>query len=166
MVNLRELDIDGDKTCIGIISDTHGLLRPEAISALQSSQLILHAGDIGKPEVLSQLGEIAPVIAVRGNNDAGAWAEAIPERETIQVGATVIHLLHILQEFNRQELNAEAASQVVISGHSHKPLITTQDGILFVNPGSAGPRRFKLPVSIAQLQINGANAEAKIVELL
>ncbi len=152
-----------DGTQIGIISDTHGLLRPQAIAALQGVDLILHAGDIGKLDVLTQLENIAPVTAVRGNNDREAWAEAIPEQQTLQVGAVSIHLLHIAKELTLEPKTAGV--QVVVSGHSHQPLIEEQQGILFINPGSAGPRRFHLPVSIAYLQVAGTDLQAKIVEL-
>lgn len=147
---------------VGVISDTHGLLRPEAVKALANSELILHAGDIGKPEILAELEAIAPVIAVRGNNDQGEWAEAIGDRQTFKIEDISVHLLHIGQEFNRLEA---ADVQVVISGHSHKPSIVEQNGILFLNPGSAGPRRFKLPISVAHLQIEGRAIHAEIVEL-
>ena len=159
-------------TQVGIISDTHGLLRPEAIAALTGSDLILHAGDIGKPEVLGGLKAIQanaqaisepPVVAVRGNNDKEAWAEAIPEHQSITIAAVSIYMLHILQEL---DFDPKAAGfQVVISGHSHKPLVEEREGVLYINPGSAGPRRFKLPVSVARLQIEGATAQAEIVEL-
>ena len=155
---------------IGIIADTHGLLRPEAIAALTGSDLILHAGDIGKPEVLGGLKAIqaqaaseTPVITVRGNNDREGWAEAIPERQSITIEAVSIYMLHILQEL---DFDPKAAGfQVVISGHSHKPLVEEREGVLYINPGSAGPRRFKLPVSVARLHIEGATAQAEIVEL-
>lgn len=150
-------------TQVGVISDTHGLLRPEAIVALQGSDLILHAGDIGKPEVLEGLSEIAPVIAIRGNNDKGAWAEAITERETIQIENVFVHLLHIVQELNLEP--QQAGIQIVISGHSHKPAIVDRDGVLFLNPGSAGPRRFKLPISVARLHIHGTSIQTQITEL-
>ncbi|NJL39048.1 MAG: metallophosphoesterase family protein [Leptolyngbyaceae cyanobacterium RM2_2_4] len=147
---------------VGVISDTHGLLRPEAVEALANSELILHAGDIGKPEVLVELEAIAPVIAVRGNNDMEEWAEAIGDRKTFKIENTSVHLLHIGQELNLLETGNV---QVVISGHSHKPSIVERDGILFLNPGSAGPRRFKLPISVAHLQIEGNAIHAEIVEL-
>jgi putative phosphoesterase len=153
----------GKPTLVGVISDTHGLLRPEAISALSGSSLILHAGDIGKPEVLQRLQAIAPTIAVRGNNDKGSWAEPIPERETIEVDGVLIHILHILQELAFDP--KEKGVGVVITGHSHKPLIEEREGVLFLNPGSAGPRRFKLPISVAQLQLSNSAAYAEIVEL-
>jgi len=150
-------------TRIGVISDTHGLLRPEAIEALAGSRLILHAGDIGKPEMLQELAAIAPIIAVRGNNDNGSWAETIPERETVEIEGVSIHLLHILKELTFDP--KEKGVRIVITGHSHKPLIEEREGVLFLNPGSAGPRRFKLPISVAQLQLNGPSVDAKIVEL-
>lgn len=151
------------ETLVGVISDTHGLLRPEAIDALAGSSLILHAGDIGKPEVLQELQAIAPTIAVRGNNDKGTWAEQIPESETISVGNVSIHILHILQELAFEP--QEKGIRVVITGHSHKPLIEERDGVLFLNPGSAGPRRFNLPIAIAQLHIHGSGVQANIIHL-
>jgi hypothetical protein len=148
---------------VGVISDTHGLLRPEAVEALQGSDLILHAGDIGKPEVLEALGAIAPVVAIRGNNDTGEWATTVPERETVTIEDISVHMLHIIKELNLDPRTA--GIQVVVSGHSHKPLIEEREGVLFLNPGSAGPKRFKLPISVAQLQINGTDITARIVEL-
>jgi uncharacterized protein len=148
---------------IGIISDTHGLLRPEAVSALSGCDLILHAGDIGKPDVLKSLKMIAPVYAIRGNNDTDEWAEKIPEYRTVKIGEASIYMIHDVKEMpldpKRKRVN------VVVSGHSHKPSIQDKDGVLFVNPGSAGPRRFKLPVAIAILKINQTNIEARIIEL-
>ena len=150
-------------TQIGVISDTHGLLRPEAITALTGSNLILHAGDIGNPEVLEGLKAIAPVIAVRGNNDKGGWAEVVPERESVKIEAVRVHMLHIIKDLDLDPV--AAGFQVVISGHSHKPAVEERKGILFVNPGSAGPRRFKLPVSVAHLYVESGNVHARIVEL-
>ena len=150
-------------TQVGVISDTHSLLRPEVVTALHGSDLILHAGDIGKPEILDQLTSIAPVIAVRGNNDKGIWATSIAEYETITVEEVSIHLLHIVQELNFDPKIADV--QVIISGHSHKPSVKEDAGVLFLNPGSAGPRRFKLPVSVARLQIEGKTIDAQIIEL-
>ncbi len=150
-------------TLVGVISDTHGLLRPEAVKVLTGSNLILHAGDIGKPEVLQGLQAIAPTIAVRGNNDKGTWAETILESETVEVEGVRIHIRHIVQEL---AINPrDAGVRIVISGHSHKPLITEHGGILFINPGSAGPRRFKLPVSVAQLHLNGLQVRPQIIDL-
>lgn len=150
-------------TQVGVISDTHGLLRPEAIAALAGSSLILHAGDIGKPEVLAALEDIAPVIAVRGNNDKGDWAAPIPTRETVQIEGISLHLLHIVQDL---DLDPKAEGiQVVISGHSHRPAIEEREGVFFINPGSAGPRRFKLPISVARLYVEGTTVDSHIVEL-
>ena len=148
---------------IGVISDTHGLLRPEAVDALAGSDLILHAGDIGNLEVLDGLRAIAPVVAVRGNNDQGQWAEPIAEREVVEIEGVSMYLLHILRDLPIDPKSAGV--QVVISGHSHKPLVEERDGVLFLNPGSAGPRRFKLQIALAHLHIDGAAIEAKIVEL-
>lgn len=148
---------------VGVIADTHSLLRPEAIAALTGSDLILHAGDIGKPEILTGLSAIAPVVAVRGNNDQGAWADTIPEQHTIAIAGVTVHLLHIVKQL---AIDPTAAGiRVVISGHSHKPLVEEHQGVLFLNPGSAGPRRFRLPVSVAQLQIDRTGVQAQIVEL-
>lgn len=148
---------------VGVISDTHGLLRPEAIEALAGSSLILHAGDIGKSAVLEALEAIAPVIAVRGNNDKGEWAATIPEQQTIEIGNVSVHLLHIVQELS---LDPKATGiQVVISGHSHKPKIEEREGVLFLNPGSAGPRRFKLPISVAHLFVDAEATRAEIIPL-
>ena len=148
---------------IGLISDTHGLLRPEVAPALAGADLILHAGDIDTPEVLEQLRALAPVIAVRGNNDRGAWADAILEREVTQVGAVCIYMVHDLHDIDLSPV--AAGFQVVVSGHTHRPLIEQRDGVLFVNPGSAGPRRFKLPVALGLLQIENGNVRGRIVEI-
>ena len=148
---------------VSVISDTHGLLRPEAVDALAGSELILHAGDIGKPEVLDGLRAIAPVIAVRGNNDKGLWAEAISEHETVEIAGVSLYLLHILKDLTIDP--KLAGIQVVISGHSHKPLVEEHNGVLFLNPGSAGPRRFKLPVTLAHLHLNGTAIQTQIVDL-
>ena len=149
---------------VGVISDTHGLLRPETVGALTGSELIIHAGDVGGPEVLEALGRIAPVLAVRGNNDRGAWAEALPEYEAIEVNASFIYVLHDLKELDIAP--AAAGFRVVVSGHSHKPLVEERRGVLYLNPGSAGPRRFKLPVTVARLKLNGDDARAEIINLL
>jgi putative phosphoesterase len=148
---------------VGLISDTHGLLRPEAIEALRGVDLIIHAGDIGNPQVLDTLNGIAPVIAVRGNNDKGAWAATLPTREAIEVGAASIYLLHDLKELDISPTNA--GFQVVVSGHSHKPSVEERKGVLYVNPGSAGPRRFKLPITIARLRIGGEKIDAQLINL-
>jgi putative phosphoesterase len=148
---------------VGVISDTHGLVRPEAIAALQGADLILHAGDIGKPDVLEALNAIAPVVAIRGNIDQAQWAETLPDRQTVTIESTSVYLIHRLQDL---EFDQNATHiQVVVSGHSHKPQIEENNGVLFVNPGSAGPRRFKLPIAVAHLHIEGATVRAKIIEL-
>ena len=149
---------------VGVISDTHGLVRPEAVKALAGSGLIIHAGDVGGPEVLEELGRIAPVVAVRGNNDRGAWAEALAEYEAVEVNESFVYVLHDLKELDIAP--AAAGFRVVVSGHSHKPLIEERRGVLYLNPGSAGPRRFKLPVTLAHLRVSADGASAEIINLL
>lgn len=148
---------------LGVISDTHGLLRPEAVEALRGVDLILHAGDVGSPEVLEALKIIAPVVAVRGNNDRGAWADDLPPWDVAEVGAVFIYMIHDVKEIDLSP--AAAGFQVVVSGHSHKPSVEERKGVLYVNPGSAGPRRFKLPISVARLTISGEVVTAEVVEL-
>ena len=147
---------------IGLIADTHGLIRPEALAALKGSELIIHAGDIGTPEVLQALGNIAPVVAIRGNNDRDSWAQQIPHLLDLKISGIKIYVIHDVNELDRDSVDGFHA---VISGHSHKPNVITKDGVLFVNPGSAGPRRFKLPIAVARLQLNGAKMRAKILTL-
>ena len=148
---------------IGLISDTHGLLRPEAKAFLRGSDHIVHAGDIGHADVLRELGTLAPVTAVRGNNDREPWAKSVPETDVLQVEAVLLYVLHDLHEL---DLDPRAAGfHVVVSGHSHRPLVEERDGVLFVNPGSSGPRRFKLPIAVAELNITGSAVEARLVEL-
>ena len=146
---------------IGVISDTHGLLRPEALRALRGVELILHAGDVGAPEVLEGLRELAPVTAVRGNNDRGGWARALRASETVTVAGARIHIIHDIKELRPDGDRAD----VIIAGHSHRPMIATREGVLFLNPGSAGPRRFTLPVTVARLSIRAGHARARIVPL-
>ena len=148
---------------MGVISDTHGLLRDEAVAALQGSELIIHAGDIGKPEVLERLRDIAPVYAVRGNNDRDAWARALPLTEVVEVGALHFYLLHDIADLDIDP--AAAGMAAVITGHSHKPVAQVRDGVLFLNPGSAGPRRFKLPISVALVEVSGSELKTRIVQL-
>jgi len=148
---------------IGLISDTHGLLRPEAEAALARVTCLVHAGDIGNMEVLERLAAIAPVTAIRGNNDTGPWASALEETAVLRVEGHAIYVLHDLKEL-RIDPAAEGFS-VVVSGHSHKPHITSKDGVLYVNPGSAGPRRFKLPITVGTLEITGMHVRAHIHEL-
>jgi putative phosphoesterase len=147
---------------VGVISDTHGLLRPEIPKIFKNVDLILHAGDIGSPEILHTLRQIAPTISVRGNNDTGEWAKRVPELKTVQVEDVSILVLH-----DRKELpdNRSRQVQVVVTGHSHRPSIERSDGILFLNPGSAGPRRFSLPISVARLKIDGSSASARLVQI-
>lgn len=148
---------------IGVISDTHGLVRPEAIKALAGVEMIIHAGDIGTPAVLEALHSIAPVVAVRGNNDTDEWARALPDTEVVELGDVALYVLHDVHELDRDP--GAAGFHAVISGHSHRPSIATRRGVLYVNPGSAGPRRFKLPISLAQLHIQGATVEAQLITL-
>jgi putative phosphoesterase len=148
---------------IGVISDTHGVLRPEAVRALRGSSLIVHAGDIGTADVLAALRAIAPVVAVRGNNDHGAWARALDEHRTFDVGGRRVHVTHDLKELTIDP--AADAVHVVIAGHSHRPMRERRDGVLFLNPGSAGPRRFSLPVTVARLTVARGRVEARIVPL-
>jgi putative phosphoesterase len=149
---------------VGLISDTHGLLRPEALDALRGSDFILHAGDIGKPEILAELQGLAPVTAVRGNIDKGAWAEAIPATEVLDVGASV--LLYMLHDLGTLDLDPAAAGfHAVISGHSHKPGFRWKDGVLYINPGSAGPRRFSLPVSAGRLAVDRGGLSVELLTL-
>jgi putative phosphoesterase len=148
---------------VGLISDTHGLLRPEAVAALAGSDHVIHAGDIGTPEILAALGRIAPVTAVRGNNDRGAWARAIPETAELALGGARIYVIHDVAGLAIDP--GAAGVQAVIAGHSHRPMVTEKDGVLFVNPGSAGPRRFRLPVSVGALEIRGGRVAARLVTL-
>lgn len=148
---------------IGLISDTHGLVRPEAMAALQGSELIIHAGDIGSPEVLETLNLVAPVLAVRGNNDRGGWAKKIPTARIVEIGRVIVYVLHDEHALDRDP--AAAGFQVVVSGHSHHPSVEERNGVLFVNPGSAGPRRFSLPVCVGRLYCRGQAVEAKLIEL-
>ncbi|PYU09587.1 MAG: YfcE family phosphodiesterase [Acidobacteria bacterium] len=150
-------------TRIGLISDTHGLLRPQALEALRGSELILHAGDVGKPEILSALQELAPVIAVRGNVDTSDWARTLPETAVAEAGKFLIYILH---DVHTLDLNPAAAGfHVVVSGHSHQPGKFERDGALYINPGSAGPRRFQLPVTVARLNLGRTPCAVEFVEL-
>ena len=148
---------------VGLISDTHGLLRPEAVAFLRGSDFIVHAGDIGHAAILKELASLAPLTAVRGNNDKGQWAKAVQETGVLRVGQVVIHVVHNIAELTLDPL--AAGFQVVVSGHSHKPSVKERDGVLYVNPGSSGPRRFKLPVALAELAVNGNSVRARVVEL-
>lgn len=148
---------------VGLISDTHGLLRPTAAAFLRGCDHIIHGGDIGNSEILQELSAIAPVTAVRGNNDKDAWAEALPETEFLQLGDTIVYVLHDLAQLDIEPRAAGVG--VVVSGHSHRPRAEQRGGVLYINPGSAGPRRFKLPISVAELVIDGNAVTSRIVEL-
>ena len=148
---------------VGIISDTHGLLRPEAEQALHGVDVIVHAGDIGKPEILARLKEIAPVFAVRGNVDTEPWAQELPLTAVVDAGRASLYVLHNLRDL---DLVPEAAGfQVVISGHTHQPEQKAQNGVLYLNPGSAGPKRFRLPVTLGLLDLSRKRWNARIVQL-
>lgn len=148
---------------LGVISDTHGLMRPEALAALHGVEMIIHAGDIGRPEVLETLRAIAPVVAVRGNNDTADWARDLPEIEAIEYGQILLYVLH---DIHTLDLDPVAAGfHAVISGHSHRPAVERRAGVLYLNPGSAGPRRFKLPISLAHLVIQGEKLDAERIDL-
>ena len=150
-------------TVFGIISDTHGLLRPEALRALRGSDRILHAGDVGAPEILEALAQIAPVTAIRGNVDTEPWARTLPATEVVNAGGVSIFMLHNLAQL---DLKPEAAGfDVVIYGHTHHPKMEEKNGVLYFNPGSAGPRRFHLPVSLGKLMIEEGKVRAKLVSL-
>ncbi|HZR55414.1 MAG TPA: metallophosphoesterase family protein [Terriglobales bacterium] len=153
----------GEQLIIGVISDTHGLLRPEALTALHGSDYIIHAGDIGDPGILEKLNEIAPVTAIRGNIDREPWAQKIPTSEVLEVEGVSIYILHNLAEL---DLKPEAAGfAAVIYGHSHKPKQEIKNGVLYFNPGSAGPRRFKLPVSVGRIRIRERQISAEIIKI-
>jgi putative phosphoesterase len=148
---------------LGLISDTHGLLRPEALAALQGADRILHAGDVGAPEILTALEQIAPVTAVRGNIDTQPWSRTLPETDLIEAEGASIYLLH---DLSRLDLKPETAGiAAVIYGHSHHPKIEEKNGVLYINPGSAGPRRFNLPVTVGKLKIKKGKLHAELIDL-
>jgi putative phosphoesterase len=150
-------------TVLGVISDTHGLLRPEAVEALRGVDRILHGGDVGAPEILKELETIAPVTAVRGNVDGGSWARKLPLSEVIEVDGISIYMLHILEKL---DLKPEAAGlRAVVYGHSHVPKIEEKNGVLYLNTGSAGPQRFKLPVTVGRLIVENDTLRSEIIEL-
>lgn len=151
---------------IGLISDTHGLWRPQAGQFLQHCDHIVHAGDIGRPEILDHLHALAPLTVVRGNNDGAAWAASVPDTQAVELGGVSLFVLHDLKELSLRP--APAGTQVIVCGHSHRPSVTRRpDGVLVVNPGSAGPRRFSLPVSAAELLVAADGTfEARVVPLL
>ena len=148
---------------VGLISDTHGLIRAEAIRALRGCDLLIHAGDIGNPEVIEPLRALAPTFVIRGNVDTEAWASSIPATEVVEVDGRFIYVLHDVSQLDLDPVAAGFAA--VVSGHSHQPSIRSRDGVLYVNPGSAGPRRFKLPVTVALLRVTGDGMQPQIVEL-
>jgi putative phosphoesterase len=149
---------------IGLISDTHGLLRPEALAFLRGCEHIVHGGDIGDAAILEALAAIAPLTAVRGNNDQAPWAEAVPETALVELGGLRLYAIHDLAQLDIDPV--AAGVKVVVSGHSHRPRAEERDGVLYVNPGSAGPRRFRLPISAAELLIDGGALTPRIVELV
>ena len=148
---------------VGVISDTHGLMREEALEALRGCDLIVHAGDIGSPAVLEALRRIAPTHAVRGNNDRDAWGMKLPLTEVVSTGTHHLYLLHDIADLDVDP--AAAGFAAVICGHSHKPRIEWRDGVLFLNPGSAGPRRFKLPIALARMRVSESGLEPELIQL-
>ena len=148
---------------IGVISDTHGLLRPEAAAALSGCDLIIHAGDIGAASVVTELESIAPVVAIRGNIDKAPWADAFPNDEVVKIDGRFLYVLHNLNELDLDPV--AAGFHAVVTGHTHKPLIERRDGVLYLNPGSAGPRRFALPICLAKIEVLDEELSAEIIHL-
>ena len=148
---------------VGVISDTHGLVRPAAIEALRGSELIVHCGDVGDAAVLDALRVLAPVRAVRGNNDKGRWAANLPSSEVVEAGGQMLYVLHDVADLDLEP--AAAGFAAVLSGHSHRPSVERRRGVLYLNPGSAGPRRFTLPIAVAKLTVSARRCDARIVEL-
>jgi len=159
----RKDRIEIKRGIIGVISDTHGLIRPEALEALKGVELIIHGGDIGKVEVLESLSSIAPVCAIRGNNDHGVWAKKLPDILKIQINGVKFYVIHNVNELAIDP--GAAGIHSVVSGHSHKPSVARRGDVLFINPGSAGPRRFKLPIAVSKLSVLAGTLEAEIIEL-
>jgi uncharacterized protein len=152
------------KIIVGLISDTHGLLRPEALDLLRGSDFIVHAGDIGDPGIVSELARLAPVVAVRGNVDKAAWAQSIPSTDVLEVGgAAFLYVLHNIEDLDLDP--AAAGFHAVVFGHSHQPGVRWKDGVLYVNPGSAGPRRFSLPISVGRLLVDAGTVSAELIEI-
>jgi putative phosphoesterase len=152
------------KIIIGLISDTHGLLRPEALDLLRGSDFIVHAGDIGDPGIVTELARLAPVVAVRGNVDKAAWAQSIPSTDVLEVGgAAFLYVLHNIEDLDLDP--AAAGFHAVVFGHSHQPGVRWKDGVLYVNPGSAGPRRFSLPISVGRLLVDAGTVSAELIEI-
>jgi putative phosphoesterase len=152
-----------DELRVGLVSDTHGLLRPDARAFLVGCDYIVHGGDVGGPKILDELAVMAPLIAVRGNNDTEPWAAHLPKTELIRVGNLFVYVIHNLAELDIDP--GAAGIRVVVSGHSHKPMVEKRDGVLYVNPGSCGPRRFKLPISVGEITVSGSAVNARIVDL-
>lgn len=153
----------GTVASVGLISDTHGLMRQEALAALKGSDLIIHAGDIGAPEIIDQLKLLAPVVAVRGNIDTDVWAARLPSTAVAETGPALIYVLHDLQQLDLYP--AAKQINVVVSGHSHKPTRTERDGVMYLNPGSAGPRRFRLPITVARLDLRTLPWSVEFIDL-
>ncbi len=152
------------KHVVGLIWDTHGLLRPEALNLLRGSDLIVHAGDVGRPEIITEVGSMAPVTAIRGNIDKGAWTSKMPSKELLKVDEGVfVYVLHDIEDLDLDPV--AAGFQAVVSGHSHKPEVRWDHGVLYVNPGSAGPRRFSLPISVGRLTVDAGNISAELMEI-
>lgn len=151
------------KLLLGVISDTHGLLRPQAMVALRGCDLIIHAGDVGDAAIIDELRAIAPVSAIRGNIDTAPWAKRLPASDVVEVGQLLFYVLHNIADLDLDPPTAGFAAMVY--GHSHRPVIERRDGVLYLNPGSAGPRRFKLPVTVARVTISGSEMWPEIVEL-
>jgi putative phosphoesterase len=152
-----------DELRVGLVSDTHGLLRADARAFLVGCDYIVHGGDVGGPKILDELAVMAPLIAVRGNNDTQPWAAHLPATELIRVGNVFVYVIHNLAELDIDP--GAAGVRVVVSGHSHKPMLEERDGVLYVNPGSCGPRRFKLPISVGEVIVSGSAVNARIVDL-
>jgi uncharacterized protein len=153
----------GRAIVVGVISDTHGLLRPQAVAALRGSDIIIHAGDVGNPDVIEALAGVAPTFVVRGNIDTAEWAARLPMTECVEVGERLFYVLHEISQLDFDP--ADAGFAVVVYGHSHQPLIETRRGVLFLNPGSAGPRRFNLPIAVARIAVSGEGMRPEILEL-
>jgi putative phosphoesterase len=148
---------------VGVLSDTHGLLRPEARAFLVGCDYIIHGGDIGSAGILEDLGSLAPLIAVKGNNDKAPWAAHLPETDMVRLGGAFVYVIHDLAQLDIEPVGAKV--QAVISGHSHKPAVFEREGVCYLNPGSCGPRRFSLPISIGELRITGSNVRARTIDL-
>ena len=160
---LNRVRAAGESVRVGLISDTHGLLRPEARAFLVGCDYIIHGGDVGSADILDELAGMATLIAVRGNNDTEPWAARLPQSELIRVGHVFFYIIHNLAELDIDP--AAAGIRVVVSGHSHHPVVEERDGVLYVNPGSSGPRRFKLPVSVGEIIVSRTGAKARLVDL-